>query len=106
MNHAITISFATLQRTAERRCPAPTPMMLDETTCVVDTGPPKSAAVRMTAAEAVCEQKAWTDLSRQIFDPIVRMIRQPPVAHPAAIAPAQTGNNPEGDREGPGKSPG
>ena len=96
MNHAVTISFATLQRTAERRCPAPTPMMLDETTCVVDTGPPNKAAVRMTVAEAVCEQKAWTDLSRQICDPIVRMIRQPPVAHPAAIAPAQTATTQKG----------
>ena len=54
MNHAVTMSFATVHRTAERRWLAPTPMMLEETTCVVDTGPPKSAAVRMTTAEAVC----------------------------------------------------
>ncbi len=45
MNHAITISFATPHRTEETRCPAPAPMMLEETTCVVETGPPKNAAV-------------------------------------------------------------
>jgi len=89
MNHAVTMSFATPHRTEETRCPAPAPMMLEETTCVVDTGPPTSAAARMTEAEAVCEQKAWTDRSRQIFDPMVLMIRHPPVAHPAAMAPAQ-----------------
>ncbi len=97
MNHAITISFATLHRTAETRCPAPAPMMLDETTCVVDTGPPTSAAVEDDAmAEAVCEQKACTDRNRQIFDPMVLMIRQPPVAHPAAIAPAQPATTQKG----------
>ena len=95
MNQAITISFATPHRTAETRCPAPAPMMLEETTCVVETGPPKNAAARMTEAEAVCEQKACTDRNRQIFDPIVLIIRHPPVAQPAAIAPAQPAINPE-----------
>ncbi len=47
-------------------------------------------------AEAVCEQKAWTDRTRQICDPIVRMIRQPPVAHPAAIAAAQLATTQKG----------
>ena len=89
INQAITISFATPHRTAETRCPAPAPMMLEETTCVVETGPPKSAAARITEAEAVWEQKACTDRSRQIFDPIVLIIRHPPVAQPAAMAPAQ-----------------
>ena len=96
MNQAMMISFATPQRTEETRCPAPAPMMLDETTCVVETGPPKNAAVRMTEAEAVCEQKACTDRNLQIFDPIVLIILHPPVAQPAAMAPAQPATTQKG----------
>jgi hypothetical protein len=58
MNQATTIFFAVPQRTAEILCPAPTPIMLEETTWVVDTGPPSNAAPKMTAAEEVCAQKA------------------------------------------------
>jgi hypothetical protein len=47
------IFLATPHRTAEILCPAPTPMMLEETTCVVDTGPPINAAPKMTVAEEV-----------------------------------------------------
>ena len=50
-NQATTIFFATPQRTAEILCPAPTPIMLEETTWVVETGPPNRAAPRMTAAD-------------------------------------------------------
>ncbi len=53
MNQARMIFFATPHRTAEILWPAPTPMMLEETTCVVDTGPPAKAAPKMTAAEEV-----------------------------------------------------
>ena len=88
-NHAVMISAATFHRTAESRCPEPAPMMLEETTCVVETGPPIRAADKMTAAELVCAQKAWTERSRKIFAPMVLMILHPPVAVPAAIAPAQ-----------------
>ncbi len=58
MNQARMIFFATPHRTAETLCPAPTPMMLEETTWVVETGPPRSAAPRITVAEAVWAQKA------------------------------------------------
>ncbi len=58
MNQAMMMFLATPQRTAEILCPAPAPMMLDETTWVVETGPPKSAAPRMTEAEAVWALKA------------------------------------------------
>ncbi len=64
MNQAIMMFFATPQRTAETLCPAPAPIMLEETTWVVDTGPPNNAAPRMTKAEAVWALKAWTDLKR------------------------------------------
>jgi len=56
--------FATPHRTADILWPAPTPMMLDDTIWVVETGPPKSAAPRITTAEDVWAQKAWTDRNR------------------------------------------
>ena len=43
----------TPQRTALTRCEAPTPMIADEITCVVDTGAPNDAAVNNVAAAAV-----------------------------------------------------
>ena len=64
MNQARMICLATPHRTAEILWPAPTPIMLEETTWVVDTGPPSNAATRITMAEEVCAQKAWTDLKR------------------------------------------
>jgi len=64
MNQATMIFLATPQRTAEILWPAPTPMMLEETTCVVETGPPTRDAPRITIAEAVWAQKAWIDLKR------------------------------------------
>ena len=64
MNQARMICFATPHRTAEILWPAPTPIMLEETIWVVDTGPPSRDAPRMTMAEEVCAQKAWTDLKR------------------------------------------
>ncbi len=53
INHATTMFLATPQRTAEILWPAPTPMMLEETTWVVETGPPKSEAANITVAEEV-----------------------------------------------------
>ena len=53
MNQAMMMFLATLQRTAEILWPAPAPMMLEETTWLVETGPPNNAAPRMTKAEAV-----------------------------------------------------
>ena len=47
------IFLTTPQRTAEILWPAPTPMMLEETTCVVETGPPTKAAPKMTTADEV-----------------------------------------------------
>ena len=89
MNQATMIFLATPQRTAEILWPAPTPMILEETTWVVETGPPNRAAPKITVAEAVCAQKAWTDLRRYIFEPMVLMIRHPPLAVPKAMAVAQ-----------------
>ena len=53
MIQATRMFLASPQRTAEILCPAPTPIMLEETTCVVETGPPTNAAPRITVAEAV-----------------------------------------------------
>jgi hypothetical protein len=64
INQATMMFLATPQRTAEILWPAPTPMMLEETTWVVETGPPSRAAPKMTTADEVCAQKAWTALNR------------------------------------------
>jgi hypothetical protein len=53
MNQATTMFLATPQRTAVILWTAPTPMMLEETTWVVETGPPNKAAPKITVAEAV-----------------------------------------------------
>jgi len=53
MNQARIMFFATPHLTADILCPAPTPMMLEETTWVVDTRPPNKDAPRITAAEEV-----------------------------------------------------
>jgi hypothetical protein len=58
INQARAIFLATPHRTDEILWPAPTPMMLEETTCVVDTGPPTNAAPKMTIAEEVWAQNA------------------------------------------------
>ncbi len=52
-NQATTMCLATPQRTADILWTAPTPMMLEETTWVVETGPPRSDAAIITAAEEV-----------------------------------------------------
>src|SRR4051794_23052124 len=77
------------QRTAETCLDAPTPMMLDEMTCVVLTGARIQVAVRITTAAAVSAAKPLIGRSRMMRWPIVFMIRQPPDAVPRAIAVAQ-----------------
>ena len=64
MTQAKMILLATPHRTADTLCAAPAPMMLEDTTWVVETGPPSNAAPRITAAEEVWALKAWTDLNR------------------------------------------
>jgi hypothetical protein len=51
MNEATVMFLATPQRTAMILWPAPTPMMLEETTWVVETGPPIMGAAKITVAE-------------------------------------------------------
>src|SRR4051794_23494659 len=84
--HAQIIRRATPQRTAERRCVAPTPMMAPVMVCVVLTGIPAKAVPNNVIAPAVSAQKPPTGLSLVIFDPIVWTILQPPKYVPRAIA--------------------
>ena len=79
---------ATPQRTAENRSLAPTPMIADEMTWVVDTGIPKCDAPKMIVAAVVSAAKPWTGSSFTTRWPIVLMIRQPPAAVPSEIAEA------------------
>lgn len=53
MNQETTIFLATPHRTADILWPAPTPMMLEETTWVVETGPPIKADPKITVADDV-----------------------------------------------------
>jgi hypothetical protein len=53
MNQATKMFLATPHRTAEILWPAPTPIILEETTWVVETGPPIRAAAKITVAEDV-----------------------------------------------------
>ena len=78
------------QRTAERRRVDPTPRMAPEIACVVEIGMPNRVAISMTVAAAVSAAKPFTGFSAVMRMPIVRMIRQPPVAVPRPIARAQT----------------
>src|SRR5947208_6866510 len=85
---ATSMFWATPQRTADTRFDAPTPMMLDEMTCVVLTGAFSHVAVRITIAAAVSAANPLIGRSLMIRCPIVFMIRHPPDAVPSAIAVA------------------
>src|SRR5262249_39779070 len=78
ITQAQTILRATPQRTAERRCVAPTPMMDPVIVCVVLTGMPQSAVMTSVSAAADSAQKPPTGLSLVIFEPMVCTMRQPP----------------------------
>src|SRR5437868_4306652 len=81
--------WATPQRTADTRFDAPTPMMLDEMTWVVETGAFSHVAKRITIAAEVSAANPLIGRSLMIRCPIVFMTRHPPDAVPRAIAVAQ-----------------
>ena len=70
---------ATPQRTAESRLPAPEPITAPEITCVVESGKPKWLEARITAAPAPWAVNPCAVSILMIFEPIVLMIRQPPM---------------------------
>src|SRR5699024_8891391 len=86
----------TVQRMALKRFAAPTPMMAEETQCVVDTGMPNSEAARITMAELVSAAKPLMGCSLTILWPSVVMMRQPPPAVPAAMTSAHNTMTHEG----------
>jgi len=96
MIHAVTISFATPQRTADTFRAAPTPMMLPVIVCVVETGMPISVAANNMIEPPVSAHAPCTGLSRVIFEPIVFTMRQPPASVPAAIAAWQASTTQNG----------
>src|SRR4051812_36189339 len=85
---AIIMLRATPQRTADTRFDAPTPMMLDEMTCVVLTGAFSHVASRITIAAALSAANPLIGRNLMIRWPIVFMMRHPPDAVPRAIAVA------------------
>src|ERR1043165_3139284 len=56
--HAMTISEATVQRTAAARRADPTPMIAPVMVCVVDTGTPRPVARNNVAAPALSDRKS------------------------------------------------
>src|SRR5476649_780851 len=86
MIHAVTISLATVQRTADIFFAAPTPMIAPVMVCVVDTGMPRLVAANSITEPAVSAQAPCVGVSRVIFEPMVLTILQPPAIVPAAIA--------------------
>ena len=76
--HAHTIRCATPQRTADRRCIDPTPMIAPVMVCVVLTGMPAAAVLKSVMAPAVSAQNPPTGFNFVIFEPIVWTIFHPP----------------------------
>src|SRR5207342_3434996 len=64
-------------------------MIAVEMLCVVDTGMPSCAAITRMVADAVSAAKPLIGCSLTILCPSVLMMRQPPLAVPAAITSAQ-----------------
>src|SRR6266516_888252 len=88
---AHTIRPATPQRTAEKRCTAPTPVIAPVIVCVVLTGIPKCEETNSVIAPAVSAQNPPNGVSFVIRWPIVFTIRHPPAIVPSPMAaPAAT----------------
>jgi hypothetical protein len=68
---------------------APTPIIEDDTTCVVLTGAPNKLAPQIMAEAVKSAAKPLIGSILKIFPPIVRIIFQPPNAVPEAIDIAQ-----------------
>src|SRR6185295_14136824 len=95
MIQAVTIPFATPQRTADTFFAAPTPMIEPVIVWVVETGIPSSVAANSMIEPPVSAQQPCTGVSLVILLPIVWTMRQPPASVPIAIAAWQamtTGN--------------
>ena len=60
INHAVTISCATLQRTLPNLSEDPTPIIAELTTCDVLTGSPNADAESITMLEVSCVAKLCT----------------------------------------------
>jgi hypothetical protein len=76
-NHATTIRPITAQRTSAP-LPRPVPRIAPVAVCVVDSGNPKWAEVKMIAAEADSAARPCGESISTRPLPSVRMIRQPP----------------------------
>ena len=86
MNHAMITFCATPQRTAEARRAVPAPMIEPVIVWVVETGMPSAEAVKITIDPAVEALKPWCCDSLVMREPMVSMMRQPPLSVPSAIA--------------------
>jgi len=89
MSHAVATRPANFQRTVRLRVPTPAPRMEPVATYVVERGMPKWLDVRMTTDDVIWAVKPWVGLNFVNPWPIVRMMRQPPIMVPAAMARPQ-----------------
>ena len=88
MNHPATMFPATPHRTAETRFVAPTPMIAEVMTCVVEIGALNMKdAVYITEAAVVSAAKPCGGSSSMIRRPSVRMMRHPPAYVPSESIP-------------------
>ena len=91
MNQPRTMFLATPQRTAFTRLVAPTPMIAEVMTCVVEIGAwNRNAEPNMIDAPVVSAAKPCGGSSSMILRPRVRMMRQPPAYVPRDSISAQT----------------
>src|SRR3954452_13132873 len=100
---ASTIRPATPQFTEASLRPALAPKIEPVHTWVVESGSPRWVDVRITAVLVVSAVKPWTGWMSLTRLPSVRMIRQPPMAVPRAIANPADATTQKGGAE-PGAS--
>src|SRR5690349_24157544 len=102
---ASTIRPATPQFTEASLPPALTPKIEPVQTWVVESASPRWLDVRITAALVVSAVKPWTGWMSLTRLPSVRMIRQPPMAVPSAIASPADSTTQNGGAEPGASSP-
>src|SRR5271169_5956563 len=90
MIHARTIFPPTPHLTADNLLEAPTPMIVEDITCVVERGSPIREAISMTVAADASAANPF--MGRRLTSPTPRvlMILHPPIAVPRAMAIAQS----------------
>jgi hypothetical protein len=83
------ISLPTDQRTLRGFTAAPTPMIVDDMTCVEEMGAPATVEKAMDRPEESWDSSEWMGRTRKILEPKVRIILHPPLSVPLPRRAAQ-----------------